>query len=107
MGLPEREGSSVTPSPEEEQRKLDARTEQCHWRLERLLGGADKRAPAISTPPNPESICTEDLTECCREETVELDEKSRAESFCSMPCDTGKHKMSPNVTTAFVILFLN
>ena len=69
---------------------LDSRTEQCHWRLERLLGRAD-RGPLISTPPAPDSVCTEDFTERFKDETVDLDEKSRTESSRSTPHDTGKH----------------
>ncbi|XP_042564140.1 trichohyalin isoform X2 [Clupea harengus] len=86
----EREGSSVT---------LDSRTEQCHWRLERLLGRAD-RGPLISTPPAPDSVCTEDFTERFKDETVDLDEKSRTESSRSTPHDTAALSGPPSNTGA-------
>ncbi|XP_041956368.1 trichohyalin isoform X1 [Alosa sapidissima] len=101
-GPSEREGSSETSTPEEEQRGLDARTEQCRWRLERLLGRTDRGAPEIgtSTPPDPDSICTEDFTQRFREETVDLEEKSRTESTQSMPHDTAALNKLPSFTGA-------
>ncbi|XP_062399849.1 trichohyalin [Sardina pilchardus] len=106
-GPSERGGSSATPTPEQEQCGLDARTEQCRWRLERLLGRADTRGPpeiatstSTSTPPGPDSICTEDFIERFREETVDLEERSRTESTQSMPHDTAALDELPSFTGA-------
>ncbi|CAL8342940.1 unnamed protein product [Lota lota] len=60
---------------EEEQEGAESRREQCLWRLGRLLGETCGAAGAGgATPPapplQPDSVCTEDLLSCFREEVV-------------------------------------
>lgn len=71
---------------------LDSRTEQCRWRLERLLGTAG-RGPVIDTTTPPVSdctVCTEDLTEHLKAKTVDLERNSKAASCLSFAYDAGK-----------------
>lgn len=68
----EEEEQRIVEVMKEEEEGVESRKEQCHWRLERLLGtnacGGGGLAGELCSPP--ESVCTEDFAMRFREEMV-------------------------------------